>query len=709
MKRLDETFSYDENLERVSIPASVEYISADAFVNCFSLKTIRMKGDTVPELGNDPFRHLPKDFVIYVPRDVVKVYRTKWAQYADHINPENTAASNDDILTVTLVEPNTLAEKLGLTANWINGNKGSKKVKLLNGVRGDYTKITKLKVVGPISGGDLVLMRYLAGFCSWSNSRNYAARLEYIDLYDAVLKTSNYCVAPDVSTSREVVVDAENVLPAYSFLQCYNLKTLILPRTPKEVRSRALQQCETMETLVLGDDLEEFNWNALDDDTSLVRMYILAKNKVKISTENTIWRWLCNNYNPTFDAFYVRPSQYENYLNDPAYTGSSWQRTNNISKGAFEDDDAFLAFASHAAATPDELITISSVNGWFDAHPGVKDLTPLRNTAIDSLKKATVAPLTKLEKVAMPYTLIGLEDGAFENAKGLRYVDFLFCDSIEIVSKLHDGALKRLGINTDQALVYVPETYGESDGTNIVARGRDGKYKAKAFRMVDSLDYMVPYEFETGKIENSRSLHSASVPYTVCVPYKLNVPAYSRAYALSERDGNTLVFKEVKGELEALQPYLLKVLGNKRLRKTSATLNTEISQTIPASNPNTYGHQVDAAGYSLRGTLEGFDNKTANELGAYILQSDGNWHPVSSATAANKKAVILPFRAFLLPSTHNANASISMELEDADGIETIETIDADGTEHYYDLQGRELPGKPSKGIYIHNGKKVVAK
>lgn len=169
------------------------------------------------------------------------------------------------------------------------------------------------------------------------------------------------------------------------------------------------------------------------------------------------------------------------------------------------------------------------------------------------------------------------------------------------------------------------------------------------------------------------------------------------------------MFKEVKGELEALQPYLLKVLGNKRLRKTSATLNTEISQTIPASNPNTYGHQVDAAGYSLRGTLEGFDNKTANELGAYILQSDGNWHPVSSATAANKKAVILPFRAFLLPSTHNANASISMELEDADGIETIETIDADGTEHYYDLQGRELPGKPSKGIYIHNGKKVVAK
>ena len=79
------------------------------------------------------------------------------------------------------------------------------------------------------------------------------------------------------------------------------------------------------------------------------------------------------------------------------------------------------------------------------------------------------------------------------------------------------------------------------------------------------------------------------------------------------------------------------------------------------------------------------------------------------ATEEYKKAVILPFRAYLLPSARNANPSIPMELENTDGIDTIETIDADGTEHYYDLQGRELPGKPNRGIYIHNGKKVVVK
>ena len=58
-----------------------------------------------------------------------------------------------------------------------------------------------------------------------------------------------------------------------------------------------------------------------------------------------------------------------------------------------------------------------------------------------------------------------------------------------------------------------------------------------------------------------------------------------------------------------------------------------------------------------------------------------------------------------------------MRLEDADvdGIDTIETIDSDGTERYYDLNGRlvgtgnqKLETLP-KGVYIHNGKKYVSK
>ena len=40
---------------------------------------------------------------------------------------------------------------------------------------------------------------------------------------------------------------------------------------------------------------------------------------------------------------------------------------------------------------------------------------------------------------------------------------------------------------------------------------------------------------------------------------------------------------------------------------------------------------------------------------------------------------------------------------------TIVTLDADGTSRYFDLQGRMLDGKPSKGIYIENGIKHIRK
>jgi len=40
---------------------------------------------------------------------------------------------------------------------------------------------------------------------------------------------------------------------------------------------------------------------------------------------------------------------------------------------------------------------------------------------------------------------------------------------------------------------------------------------------------------------------------------------------------------------------------------------------------------------------------------------------------------------------------------------TICTIEADGTNRYFDLQGRMLSGKPAKGLYIDHGRKVIGK
>ncbi len=718
VKVLDKTFQNCSTLQVIMIPASVESIGEMAFNGCVSLDTIRISIDSVPELAPHAFASLPSHFRILVPKRLCKLYREKWSEYADHIEVYSPTFNNG-IIEVTVTEPNTLDKALGLQMDFQYD--WTFRATMPRGIKGDYSHIRQLKVRGPISGGDLALLRHLAGYTPWNDSRNYLGHLEYIDLYDALLVASNYETAPDKLTVQATIFNTDkdadphlvedNTLTKYAFLKCYSLKTLILPRSCTNVYTRAIQGCENLETLVVGDDMEVFNWSALDDCASINRLYLLCFKKPKLNMDSWIWRTLFYEYNPTFDAFYVRPSLCQEYVNDPNYSGSSLQRTNEISSGLFNDDVTFCSFAAHAAATRDDLSRVTNVEGWFHSHEGLRDLSMLRYTLIDSLSRATIGPITELERIALPATFNAMEDSLFNNASKLRYVDMLLCDSAATVDNLKSQGLKRLGIDTQRTLVYVPAAYGQTDETNVVvASGEDDAgLHAKSFRLVDSLDYCVPYAFETKRVENTRSLPISSVPYTVCLPYRIKVPTYSRAYRLSSRDGNTLTFTEVKGELEALRPYLLKSVGSKRYNKDVVFLDTDISQLIPSSGGATVAGQDDAPGYTLRGTLYEIGNRMAADMGAYVLQSDGDWHPVSDKSDEDRLAMVPAFRAYLLPSARGAKVGMRLIDDDATGIDTIRTIDDDGTERYYDLMGRQLEGKPRQGVYIYQGKKYVNK
>ena len=704
VKRLENTFANDSSLTTITLPSYIEHIGASAFSGCTSLETIRVNCDSVPTLEADAFESLPADFKILVPKRLCKLYRETWAQYADHINMDPNDYSDSGILTVTVTEPNTLAKALGLDMeiSWA-AVAGSLVYSAASSLKGDYSKIRKLKVVGPISGADFDLLRYMAGWCPWANCRNYSGHLEYLDLYDADITSTwvgvrGYTRDSGTHYMEESAtvhpVDA-NILPYHAFLRAYSLKTLILPKSCVRVKERALQECEGMEVLVVGDDMEDFNWNALDDDAMLTRMYLVTKKPMDIHLGNVFVNWVSNNYNPTFDAFYVRPSQYEEYLRNSDFTGD---RTNLISKGVFDEDDSFCAFASHAAATIDDLTFVDNVNGWFNGRTNVRDLTLLGYTAIDSLHTADIQPLTKLEKIVLPVTLAGMEDSLFSKAPNLRYVDMMMCDSTDIIADVKSRGFSRLGIDSLQTLVYVPATYGPASGTNIVVSDSTGM-KAETFRIVDSKDYFVPYAFKTDRVENTRTLAKSAAPYTICLPYDLPIPGDAKAYKLSGRSTNELIFTETTETLQALQPYLIWTADG------DASLNAGAAE-IPANGPSIIGQQDDAPGFSLRGTLYNISNADAADMGAYTLQNDGLWHPVMSDTDEHRAARILPYRAYLLQSARTNAPAIGMVLEGTTGITQLRTVDRDGTERIYDLNGRQLSA-PTKGINIINGRKVI--
>ena len=92
-----------------------------------------------------------------------------------------------------------------------------------------------------------------------------------------------------------------------------------------------------------------------------------------------------------------------------------------------------------------------------------------------------------------------------------------------------------------------------------------------------------------------------------------------------------------------------------------------------------------------------------------MLQSDGKWHAVLTDTEEHRGATIPAYRCYLLQSRVPGARTISMALGDnTTGIDRIRTIDTDGTERVYDLNGR-LVGGNAKGIVIKSGKKIMNK
>ena len=73
------------------------------------------------------------------------------------------------------------------------------------------------------------------------------------------------------------------------------------------------------------------------------------------------------------------------------------------------------------------------------------------------------------------------------------------------------------------------------------------------------------------------------------------------------------------------------------------------------------------------------------------------------ALEENGSVFIPPFRAYI-ESTSGARMLTGCLDDEATGIDSLRLQDADGTEQWYDLNGRRISKPTRKGVYIHNGK-----
>ena len=155
------------------------------------------------------------------------------------------------------------------------------------------------------------------------------------------------------------------------------------------------------------------------------------------------------------------------------------------------------------------------------------------------------------------------------------------------------------------------------------------------------------------------------------------------------------------------------------LTSTEATL-TEISTTIPANTGVILYANVDVATtYNFDITTGGTDVSSSNKLSgviattafddnvAYTLQQQNGGTAVGlfPKTAGN----LAGFKAYMLASQLSAGVKgLVFSFEDADGISQIENGELKIENAIYNIAGQRVT-KPTKGLYIKNGKKVIIK
>lgn len=335
---------------------------------------------------------------------------------------------------------------------------------------------------------------------------------------------------------------------------------------------------------------------------------------------------------------------------------------------------------------------------------------------------------SRLESITIGGDVETIGAGAFEGADDLRYIDATGADALATgtVVRRNDADNAFYGMNP-LTLIFMPESAADDNSEPNVVIGDMANdmvlneawdfYSPVDITVVNSIQFTrtltsdVAYTGDDTDMsgDEAKQLEEVALGYTVYQPYDVdlsesdNVTVYEPREVATVDGVTTITFVEKEDKrLDCYTPYYVVVDdGTVRLDADGPTMIFTSFIEFPTV----------VGGYEFTGTVEALDNAAAAARGAYILQSDNVWHKVPAGVEA---ARIPAYRAFFAATAaNNAPARrLSMSLQgggETTDVTVIHVIDHNGDDRYFDLNGRQLPGKPDSGIYIHRGAKHIAK
>jgi len=318
-----------------------------------------------------------------------------------------------------------------------------------------------------------------------------------------------------------------------------------------------------------------------------------------------------------------------------------------------------------------------------------------------------------------------------------------------------------------RTIIYMPDGQGHTtakDEVNVVIG-----HGCNELLITEGWDFEPPCgDFTAIKATYDRTFQAkqntdgswSSVAYPICLPFFAELASSSedarfnkyKLYRLShvDKDKREVVFCNEFPIVSAGEPFVLVV------NEGQLTFQSDMYQLVNhyegpvevKAEPKSFDISVrDANGDVVDkvkwcGTYQELSNDESANRGIYLMQSDGTFRRVSNRSAQYQSVTTKPFRSFIetlgilprnaytimyqyqmqgdeefpvtnFPAVDYNGESDMPPYDDETGVEPVlRLVDADGTSHYYDLQGRRIANRqqPSaKGIYITNGKKVIKK
>jgi hypothetical protein len=241
----------------------------------------------------------------------------------------------------------------------------------------------------------------------------------------------------------------------------------------------------------------------------------------------------------------------------------------------------------------------------------------------------------------------------------------------------------------------------------------------------------------------TRSGLTANAYSTMCLPFSFKAPSACTFYAFTGIEWNstnhqweaTITQQAANATLNAHTPYIFKCAENEAtFTSTIATVAASYGDTELSAGAVTATTGDDQA-WTFKGTYTALDWTSAAPaeptygFSTYVPYNEGNTAGIAAGTFVRfvQGASLAPFRARLLYSgDNNILKAPRRTSEELPQYIVVRIVDADGTvtaigslntktgelntEGWYTLNGMKLNSMPTqRGIYIHNGKKIMVK